>query len=211
MRSLTSLFLFLVLLLPLSAEAAGSYGVPEAASRERVSNRSLRGKTRGAMKKVNVRVAKPSLVARHMKFYTNEQYGISIGYPSDWDVKDKHMNTVVSFISPLAGSKDALTENMNILVEKANGEVLEATTRKALEELKNIENFKLVSSESLVLDHKSAKALVYTASDSPVLKFKQVWVIHKDQIYIFTFAASAVDFREYAKIFDKMLGTLKIQ
>ncbi|OGJ56107.1 hypothetical protein A2706_02180 [Candidatus Peribacteria bacterium RIFCSPHIGHO2_01_FULL_51_35] len=210
MRLLSALLLFIALLFPLATEAAGSYGVPESVSRGRMSNRSLRGKTRGTMKKVNVRAAKPSLIARHMRTYKNEPYGITIGYPSDWEVKDNHMNTIVSFISPLADSGDALTENMNILVEDAK-ESLEASTRAALEELKVIENFKLVSSESPVIDYKSAKALVYTASNSPLLKFKQVWVIHNDRLYIFTFAASAVDFREYAKIFDKMLGTLKIQ
>ena len=211
MRTLSSLILLLSLLLPMAANAAGSYGVPESVSRERVSNRGLKGKTRGAMKKATVRVAKPSLIARKMKTYKNEKYGISIGYPSDWEVKDNHMNTIVSFISPLASSKDTLTENMNILVEDMKAESLEATTRAALEQLKTIENFTLVSSESLVLDNRSAKALTYTASRSPLLKFKQVWMIHNNQLYVFTFAASAVDFREYAKIFDKMLGTLKIQ
>src|SRR3989344_9622070 len=159
MRTPSSLTLLLSLLLQMAASGAGSYGVPESVSRERVSNRGLKGKTRGAMKKATVRVAKPSLIARKMKTYKNEKYGISIGYPSDWEVKDNHMNTIVSFISPLASSKDALTENMNILVEDAK-ESLEASTRAALEELKVIENFKLVSSESPVIDYKSAKALV---------------------------------------------------
>ncbi len=145
-----------------------------------------------------------------MKTYKNEAHGITLGYPANWKVIENYMNTVVSFVSPLADVHDTLTENVNILVEDAEDSLAEST-RSALEELQNLERFKLVSSEDIILDSLPGKAVSYTAGASPPLKFKQVWTVRNGKLIIFTFASASDAFREYVKIFDKMVSTVSFQ
>src|SRR3989338_4070475 len=200
-------FALLSFLLPSLAHAA-SYGHFNSRPTERVSSRTLEGKTKRGMTQAHVRVSRTSVVAKRMKTYTNEKYKMSIGYPVEWSVVDNYMNTIVSFVSPLAGSADVLTENVNILVEDAEGNSLLSSTRSALAELNGLENFRLVSTMDTVIDKHPGKAIVYSAGRDPKLQFKQVWTIVNGKLYIFTFAAGSNAFRDYVKIFDKMVGTI---
>lgn len=200
----------LFLLAPPSFAVAASYGAPKGILRERVVNRHLRGKTRGAMVSVSRKFTRPDEVARSMKTYKNEMYGVALGYPSSWKIIENYMNTVVSFVSPLADPRDTLTENVNILVEDAKGSLAEST-KNALEELQNLERFKLVSSEDVILDKLPGKAVSYTAGTSPPLKFKQIWTVRNGKLIIFTFASASDAFREYVRIFDKMVFTVMFQ
>lgn len=209
-RSLAS-FLFLLLFVPSLAEAAGAYGRFSERPTERAVNRTLEGKTKRSMARLAPRVSRVSIVARRMKTYTNDKFKISIGYPADWKVIDNYMNTIVSFVSPLAGSADALTENVNILVQDAEGNSLASSTHAALNELDSLENFKLISSADTVIDKRPGKAITYSAGRDPHLQFKQVWTIVNGKLYIFTFAAGGNAFRDYVKIFDKMLGTITLK
>ena len=160
------------------------------------------------MTQAQARVSRTSVVAKRMKTYTNEKYKMSIGYPVEWSIIDNYMNTIVSFVSPLAGSTDVLTENVNILVEDAEGNSLLSSTRSALAELNGLENFKLISTVDTVIDKHPGKAITYSAGRDPHLMFKQVWTVVNGQLYIFTFAAGSSAFRDYVKIFDKMVGTI---
>ncbi|HLD71088.1 MAG TPA: hypothetical protein VI873_00555, partial [Candidatus Peribacteraceae bacterium] len=78
----------------------------------------------------------------------------------------------------------------------------------ALAELNGLENFRLVSTMDTVIDKHPGKAIVYSAGRDPQLQFKQVWTIVNGKLYIFTFAAGSNAFRDYVKIFDKMVGTI---
>lgn len=215
MRSaLSGALVALFLITPLSTDAVG-YGIPAElrGKVEKPVGRSLYKKPRAAMAKEARRFKKPFATPVAYKTYRNEQYGITIGYPSNWSVADAYMETVVSFLSPRTGKKDALTENVNILVDKGDGKtlLLGAATEQALEELRGLENFQLLESESTVHGRREARAITYTSGSDTVLKFKQVWLLNRGDLYIFTFVAGPLTFSEYVRHFNRMLGTLELQ
>lgn len=201
-------FAFLSLLIPSMAQAA--YGQFSIRPTERVSSRSLESSSKRTMNRAQSRVSRSSVVAKRMKTYTNEKFKISIGYPVDWSLVENYMNTIASFVSPLSGSTDVLTENVNILVEDSEGKTLASSTHAALEELNGLEKFRLISIADTVVDKRAGKAIVYSAGNSPNLHFKQVWTIVNGKLYIFTFAAGSSAYKEYVKIFDKMLSTITL-
>ncbi|MBI3331773.1 hypothetical protein HYZ99_02325 [Candidatus Peregrinibacteria bacterium] len=157
-----------------------------------------------------------SMLNRAYNTYTNDTYGLTIGYPGDWKVLHNFMETVASFLSPQTDANDELTENINILVERYNpgqAPTLHEATQKALKQLRQLEGFTMHElNKNEILDQRSAMSMTYSAGNrEQMLKFKQVWVLHEGSLYIFTFVASPLTFRDYVRVFDKMLGTLKLE
>lgn len=206
MRTLIGTLAALSLLAPTLASAA-RYGVYTRPT-ERVYGRHLLKKTRATVATQITRPDRP-LPNFAMKTFVSPDGTFQIGYPTNWQVMEGFMGTVVSFLSPLVNAADTLTENVNIIVQPLEGESsLAEASRTALAELKQIENFHLLESMPFVIDKTSAHAVVYTGSAEPVLKFKQAWTIHDGSLYIFTFASSVDSYRNYVRIFDRMISTI---
>lgn len=175
---------------------------------ERVYGRHLQKKTRATVATQITHRDRP-LPNIAMKTFVSPDGTFQIGYPTNWQVMEGFMGTVVSFLSPLVNAADTLTENVNIIVQPLEGESsLAEASRTALAELKQIENFHLLESTPFVIDKTSAHAVVYTGSAAPVLKFKQAWTIRGGSLYIFTFASSVDSYRNYVRIFDRMISTI---
>ncbi len=209
MRTLVSTITALSLLAPTLASAAryGVYTRPTA----RVYSRHLLKNTRAQVASQLTRPERPLPIIA-MKMFESIDAKFTIGSPTNWQVMEGFMGTVVSFLSPLTSSADTLTENVNIIVQPLEEELsLAEASRVALSELKQIENFRLLESTTIVIDKTAARAIVYTGGSDSVLKFKQVWTIRRGSLYVFTFASSVDSFREYVRIFDRMISTIHFQ
>ena len=147
-----------------------------------------------------------------MKTYQSSTHSLRINYPSDWSVHDGFFGTVVSLISPHRGTKDRLTENVNVIVRALEEELtLTAATEAAIGELRTLPNFVLLDSKDATLSSLPAHSLTYTSGNgADLLKFRQVWTIANNALYVFTFAADPRDYDDYARIFDRMLQSLWI-
>lgn len=180
-------------------------------ARKGKSRRFLERNSRAQMQKTHARYRRPSMLNRAFNTYVHEKHGLKIGYPGDWKTLDAFMGTVVSFLSPQTDPKDNVTENINIFVEQ-NATTLRQATEKAMAQLQTLENFAMHElDKNAIIASRPAVSMVYSAgSGDQTLKFKQVWTIHKNALYIFTFAASPSTYKEYGRAFEKMLGTLSL-
>lgn len=224
MRTPLSILTAVSLLLPMAAAAETS--IPEAslmllrdhkndAKVRGPSRRFLQGKVQNRMLSTISRFSRPSMLNKAFNTYVNEQHGISVGYPGDWKILDGFMSTVVSFLSPLTGPEDNLTENANILVESyepGKAPTLRESTDRAMQQLEALEGFTIHNmNRSAIVDVYPAVSLTYSAGNSDqMLTFKQVWTMHKNALYVFTFAASPQTYREYVGAFEKMMATVEL-
>lgn len=209
MRMPIGILTALSLLAPTLASAA-RYGVYTRPT-ERVYGRHLQSKVRRIVATQMTRPDRP-LPNFAMKTFVSPDGTFQIGYPANWQVMEGFMGTVVSFLSPLVNSADTLTENVNIMVQPLEDELsLAEASYAALAELKQTENFRLLESMPIVVDKARAHAVIYTGSAEPVLKFKQAWTIHDGSFYVFTFASSVDSYRNYVRIFDRMVSTIHFQ
>jgi|GEM_PF-4186610 hypothetical protein len=228
LRLLAASLLFASITLPHQAEAkcgdvALSARTPGELARMRkavptsaiIYKRSTRERVKDYHKRTRRQYKRPiQRVSVSMNTYRNRQYNLTIEYPIGWTVEEGFFGTLVSFISPLRDARDQLTENVNVLIQDQGGEMVDLAlaTNIALEELQKLPNFILVTSEPTTVGGRRAHAVVYTSESdgSTSLKFKQVWTMQNDGLYVFSFAAEPSQYDEYVQIFERMLDTVSL-
>lgn len=131
-------------------------------------------------------------------------------------VKEEQLQLIVGIVSPPENESDTVSENMNIVVE--NISTLSPISLKDyvnanIEGLKiSTPQFDIVESvKEIKVDGNPAISFVYTdGSLEEQGKAMQVYTIRYQMAYIFTFGAAADTYSSYLPVFQKMLGSVKI-
>jgi len=141
--------------------------------------------------------------------YENDDYGVKISYPSDWEQKETE-DLIVAFLSQKADASDTIQENLGLTMNDLAGQylTLQDYNKLAIEQLKQtFPDIKIIESGSTVLSNLPAYKVVFTASD---LKFMQVWTIKNELAYVWSFVSTESEFPDYLGTVQKMLDSFEI-
>ncbi|MFA7244746.1 MAG: PsbP-related protein [Candidatus Magasanikbacteria bacterium] len=148
-----------------------------------------------------------------MKTYTNDNAGITMSYPNNWDVEEGESNNslIVSFFSKKQSDKDDFLENVNVLFQDFGdiGIDLDTLHKESIKELtKNIPDFKLTKEEDMTIDGEPGKLIIYTGT-YPGTNFVgavvQAYTVWDDYAYIITYVGKQGDFEKFVPTVQEML------
>lgn len=147
-----------------------------------------------------------------MDTYTNAKMGLHINHPKSWTIEEDQGG--VYFLSPKETSADTMRENVNVLVEDISGDTvtLEQYTASALEQVKSLTNYTLVSQGKSRLGKLPAYSIVYTATiDNHAVQFQQAWTVKGKKAYLVTLASSPTSFESYTRVFGRMIKSFGLE
>ncbi|AWB44460.1 hypothetical protein DCC85_09635 [Paenibacillus sp. CAA11] len=146
--------------------------------------------------------------AGDMKDYENAANGISIKYPSDWQLQEGASGSLAAFLSPAEGSDDVFQENVSLTVQDLSAQPMNLKQYVELSEnqVKNMLKGTLEKNEATKLGDLDAHEFVYSATQNDYnLKFRQVFAVKNNKAYVATYAALE---DSYDKFLDKATQTM---
>lgn len=141
----------------------------------------------------------------------------TINYPEDWISSDQKQTPATQFLI-LADEKsqesDNFRENINLNLEDLSGKniSLEAYVKLSLEQITGqIPSAKFLENKAVTINQQEAHSIIWTANFGTGInvKFKQVFLIHKEKAYILTFTSTASDFDDYSSVSDTIINSFK--
>ncbi|MCX6742050.1 MAG: PsbP-related protein [Candidatus Pacearchaeota archaeon] len=147
--------------------------------------------------------------------YDNSAYGIRITYPSNWEKEEKSTGMViVEFFSPKESVSDAITENLNVVIEDLSAQPMTLNEYTNLS-IKNIKLYftdvNMIDSSATTLGGNSAHKVVYTANMGQYNgKFMQVYTIRNNKAYVITYTAQPSTYSYYLDIINQMINSFEI-
>lgn len=151
------------------------------------------------------------------QLYTNAPLDLSLRFPRGWTAQDiwhreGTVTTVALFLSPKTGEDDHERENVSLVTERLAAPLsLDAYTLAAISREQGLfDAFVLQRSQDLLLPQgMPAHSIVFTAEPMGLpLTFEQVWMQRQGQMMVWTLAASAETFDQYATLFHSMLQSV---
>lgn len=149
-----------------------------------------------------------------MRTYESKDYGVSISYPSNWELRENFEGTIAIFASPKETSMDLFQENVNIVAQdlSANPMTLEQYTETAIKQLEGVfNNVKIVEKENAKLADLPAYKIVYEATGDYNLKIMHVWAVLDNKVYTFTYSAELSKYDSHLIQVTAMLNSFKIK
>ena len=146
---------------------------------------------------------------QQFQIYQNPTLGVSIQYPSDWELLEES-NDKLRFIK----QEGFVTADLNVedidqpdpsLSEYANTRVNELRTQRP--------EFQLVSNEPVTISNKPAQKVVYTferEEDGKTNKVMRIWSINEDKLYTLAYIAESGQYDRYLPTFQKMVDSFRI-
>ena len=121
--------------------------------------------------------------------YDNQEYGIRLQHPSNWEILEGHQSNVVSFTPPQRRSQDNFADNIHLGVVRSSME-LERWVSLILQDLVGEDSVDVIESEPTVLAGNAAHKFVYTVDDPRgFFKYMAVWMVADDVAYAFSYVA----------------------
>ena len=151
--------------------------------------------------------------------YENTEAGISIKYPSNWQMVEKPDEfALVSFDSPLDSPSDEFTENVRVSFEGifepiTLDELVDATIQGIVGEftMMGIE-VNILDSESITISGNKAKKTTYTlGSGDFILKQAMFITIKGSTVYSVVFTAEEKNFSDHIPTVQKMIDSISIE
>ena len=151
------------------------------------------------------------------ELYTNSEYGFSIEYPTDWDLEEDYMGTVVFFAGPLLENRYMV--NVNVLIEEVPEEMTVRDCAKAfvLTAKKTYENFqKIEEYKTTTIDGDDAIVDVITLTITEgeqvfALKDATAMIVRDKKAYGITYDVLENYHDEYLYSFNEAIRTFKFQ
>ena len=145
--------------------------------------------------------------------YENQKYAFSISYPSNWEMEEGVMSSVVFFRSPV-NEKRAIRGNLNVVIVDLSDEptTLEQSYDPIIAQLENvITMFKLINKSPSVISGNDSYEIIFTGIQGKhELKWMQNWTISDNMLYTITYTNSQLHFDEFLDEAKKMINTFKI-
>jgi hypothetical protein len=165
----------------------------------------------------------PAQQAQQYLLYESPQYGFSIQYPSDWQVREGEAGVIVTFTSPLESNFDPFTANVAIGIENiATGTSLDNYSKSILELLQSQppgQDFKITKSPiSTTLGGIPAQRIGFTVkapsersfNSESTLEGVQVWTIEGNYGYVLSFASEQDRFSGYMPVVEHIIDSFRI-
>ncbi len=144
---------------------------------------------RGASSPPSAVDQKKTICADSLCLYTNKENGFSLQYPESWQVREGAFGTIVSILSPLDGTKDQFSENVNVVSEAVSANTNLNDYYKASEAnlKKYFTDFKVLKNDGATLGGYPARTVTYQAAQASLkLRTTQVFTIRDNRVFIIT-------------------------
>jgi hypothetical protein len=141
--------------------------------------------------------------------YQNPTLGVSIQYPSDWELQEES-NDKLRFIKQEGFvtadlNVENLDESETTLSEYANTRVNELRAQRP--------GFQLISNEPTTISNKPAQKVVYTferEEDGKTNKVMRIWSTNEDKLYTLAYIAESSQYDRYLPTFQKMVDSFRL-
>ena len=146
--------------------------------------------------------------------YTNEDSGLSIGYPKEWSAEKSNIMDLKAdaFLAPNKGGPSPFRNNVNIIVQGLPSPMtLDEYVNQSISQITQfMAGSEIISLKDAVLGGEPAKELTYTASQSGYdLELMQVYAIKGKEAYILTYTADKGRFSSDLPDVKRMLNSFK--
>lgn len=151
---------------------------------------------------------------RGFNTWTNDQYGISIQYPVQWQPTKSSEGALVVFLSPKQGVYDLFLENVNVAVQDLSETpmLLEEFTKIAKSQLNAVlTNVEIVEQEDVVIDYKRGHRITFLAKDDQDMRVTIIWFMDGNLAYTLTYMALDSDYETYLPLAEKMFESFKFE
>lgn len=147
--------------------------------------------------------------------YRNLERGVRIDYPSNWQIVEDLMGSIVAFFTPLEDASDNYRENVNVVVQdlKDSPMTLEEYSEFSVNQLKEeINALKIIEPlSSATLSNFPAHKIVYNGVLEKIkLKYMQIWAIKSNIAYLVTYIAENNHFKDYINIIKQIVNSFEI-
>jgi serine/threonine-protein kinase len=148
-----------------------------------------------------------------MLTYENNEFKFKISYPDNWERSVKISNEI-TFVSPK--DKDSVSSPGGLVIKvvplQSKNVSLGPVSNALISQLKKEhKDFKLESSQNSAIGGKSAKKIIFTATDSRLQERKalQMITINNNNIFIITYKASLNKYSTYENTINDMISSFK--
>jgi len=143
-------------------------------------------------------------------WYINQDEGIRIQYPSDWEPSDSNLGRgdIIRFLSPeIDPGTGAATASVLLKVIPSQGVSLE---QQALRERQGTENTRTVDVRGRELSGEQAyETVFYDYQQNRTQKDKNVFTIRDDQFYSINFVSEVPRYDDYLPMFEQMVKSFR--
>ena len=149
--------------------------------------------------------------AQEMKTFRLDNKKISIEYPTAWEYLE-NTNTVFILIRPLEELGQAFRENVNLIIDNAQGLPLAEYVRLSKAQLsQQLDGFKEVSKEEVKVNEKECVRLIYKHTASNLyLQAACYFIPYKGKVYQLTCSSTQSKFSTYLTTFEKMINSFEL-
>lgn len=146
-----------------------------------------------------------------VKFISYEDPLFSISFPSDWiNATDKYGSFNFAVVAPQDTKTDVVPENVNVVVQDIADTIdLDGFIKLTENDLgKYLPDYVMIKKEIVQENGKKCLHLEYQASQNNTKKrYVQRAYIYSGKVYIVTFIAEDIIYKEYANTADKILDS----
>jgi hypothetical protein len=150
--------------------------------------------------------------------YENQERGIKIDYPSDWDVDENLPGNpdVVFFGSRSDDPSDEFIENLAISFQDLSGKPMnqsEYTEHRLLTAIKGVTDYELLeSSDNYTLSSNPAHKRVQTGKYDGFasMKWMEIWTVKNDKAYSLAYMAEEDKYSKYIDTVNEMIDSFTI-
>lgn len=150
------------------------------------------------------------------KTYQNSQYGFSLEYPVDWDVKEGQQGYVADFVSPDESAFDKYSEFLGVKVVSLASQpdvtvqqAAEAWEQQTVDATSTDSNLKIVDRKSSTVGGNEAKTIVYTLNINNLpIKGSATITLKNNNGYIFQYYAEREKYDKYLPDIEAILSSV---
>ena len=142
--------------------------------------------------------------------YKSDTYGVTMYYPSDWEVTHSHGR--ITFIPDSISYSDKIRDYLDIIVVSSeNMRTHELISREINYYRQNFQDFKLIDLVQTTLANNLAYKITYDYQDGLDNIERTEWITIKNGIgYFIVYHAQMAEFFKYLPTVEKMIGSLQI-
>lgn len=137
---------------------------------------------------------------QHFQNYQNSTLGVSIQYPSDWELQEES-NDKLRFVK----QEGFVTSDLNVEnLEKSETSLSEYANTRINELQTQRPEFQLISNERTTVSNKPAQKVVYTferEEDGKTNKVLRIWTINEGKLYTLAYIAESTQYDSYLSAF----------
>ncbi len=150
--------------------------------------------------------------------YDNATYGIHFNYPPNWQKVDTNQaqdNLALPVMLLQSGATKTIYKNINVVIEDMSAHPLslnDYTAQSIKNEKDFLGSFTLTDAGYTTLGGYAAYRIDFTAPmQGLTMKFEQVWALKGNIAYVWTFRDDPQNFAADLNVFQRILGTFKVQ